>query len=34
MKAIALARLIGCPNVDTTDGLHAPEAFPIARRST
>lgn len=27
MKAIAWARLIGCPYVDTTDGLHAPEGL-------
>lgn len=27
MKAIAWARLIGCPNVDTTDGLLAPEGL-------
>ncbi len=24
MKAIQWAKLVGCPNVDTTDGLHAP----------
>jgi len=27
MKAIQWAKLIGCPNVDTTDGLHAPEGL-------
>jgi len=27
MKAIAWAHLIGCPCVDTTDGLHAPEGL-------
>ncbi len=27
MKAIAWAHQIGCPNVDTTDGLHAPEGL-------
>lgn len=27
MKAIAWAKLIGCPCVDTTDGLHAPEGL-------
>jgi len=27
MKAIAWANLIGCPCVDTTDGLHAPEGL-------
>jgi sugar phosphate isomerase/epimerase len=27
MKSIAWAHQIGCPNVDTTDGLHAPEGL-------
>src|SRR5512136_1858184 len=27
MKSIAWARQIGCPSVDTTDGLHAPEGL-------
>ena len=27
MKSIAWAHLIGCPNVDTTDGLHQPEGL-------
>ena len=28
MKAIAWAAQVGCPRVDTTDGLHAPEGLP------
>jgi sugar phosphate isomerase/epimerase len=28
MKSIAWAHQIGCPNVDTTDGLHAPKGLP------
>ena len=31
MKAIAWAAQIGCPGVDTTDGLHAPAG--LGRRS-
>jgi sugar phosphate isomerase/epimerase len=30
MKSIAWAKLIGCPCVDTTDGLHAPEGLSEA----
>lgn len=30
MKSIAWARLIGCPNVDTTDGMHAPKGLTDA----
>ncbi len=39
MKAIQWAKLIGCPRVDTTDGLHAPadlkdeEAMDLMKRS-
>jgi sugar phosphate isomerase/epimerase len=39
MKSIAWAKLIGCPRVDTTDGLHAPaglqdaEAMDLMKRS-
>ncbi|MBI4587091.1 MAG: sugar phosphate isomerase/epimerase [Planctomycetes bacterium] len=39
MKSIQWARLIGCPRVDTTDGLHAPagledeEAMDLMKRS-
>ena len=31
IKAIAWAKLIGCPCVDTTDGLHAPEGLSDAQ---
>jgi sugar phosphate isomerase/epimerase len=30
MKSIQWAHLIGCPNVDTTDGMHAPEGLADA----